>query len=90
MDECAAQEKYSFRRDVLCAKGKELDLRAFLWNGFAAQLRTVQEYYERSMQLLNPAVRAELFCAERTVSILSSPTAARSRAAWRAAFSSPA
>ena len=67
VDECAAQEKYSFRRDVLCAKGKELDLRAFLWNGFAAQLRTVQEYYERSMQLLNPAVRAELFCAERPI-----------------------
>ena len=67
VDECAAQDKYSFRRDVLCAKGKELNLRAFLWNGFAAQLRTVQEYYERSMQLLNPAVRAELFCAERPI-----------------------
>ena len=36
-------------------------------HGFAAQLRTVREYYERSMQLLDPAIRAELFCAERPI-----------------------
>ena len=62
--ECAAQDKYSFRSDVLCAMGDKLDLRAFLWDGFAAQLRTVQQYYERSMQLLDPAIRSELLCAE--------------------------
>ena len=67
MDECAAQDKYSFRSDVLCAMGDKLDLRAFLWDGFAAQLRTVQEYYERSMQLLDPAIRSELLCAERPI-----------------------
>ena len=39
----------------------------FLWDGFAAQLRTVQEYYERSMQLLDPAIRSELLCAERPI-----------------------
>ena len=39
VEECAAQEKYSFRRDVLCAMGgKRLDLRAFVWDGYAAQL----------------------------------------------------
>ena len=67
VDECAAQDKYSFRSDVLCAMGGKLDLRAFLWDGFAAQLRTVQEYYERSMQLLDPAIRSELLCAERPI-----------------------
>lgn len=67
VDECAAQDKYSFRSDVLCAMGDKLDLRAFLWDGFAAQLRTVQEYYERSMQLLDPAIRSELLCAERPI-----------------------
>ena len=67
VDECAAQDKYSFRSDVLGGMGNQLDLRAFLWDGFAAQLRTVREYYERSMQLLDPAIRAELFCAERPI-----------------------
>ena len=39
VDECAAQDKYSFRSDVLGGMGDQLDLRAFLWDGFAAQLR---------------------------------------------------
>lgn len=67
VDECAVQEKYSFRRDVLCGMGDRLDLRAFVWDGFAAQLRSVHEYYERSMQLLDPAIRAALFCSDRPV-----------------------
>ena len=67
VDECAAQDKYSFRSDVLCAMGDKLDLRAFLWDGFAAQLRTVQEYYERSMELLDSTTRAELFCPARPI-----------------------
>ena len=44
VEECAAQEKYSFRRDVLCAMGAKLDLRGFVWDGYAAQLRSVREY----------------------------------------------
>ena len=67
LDECTAQDKYSFRRDVLSAMCARLDLRAYHFNGFAAQLRTVREYYERSMALLDPAVRAELFCPERPI-----------------------
>ena len=68
VEECAAQEKYSFRRDVLCAMGgKRLDLRAFVWDGYAAQLRSVQEYYERSMELLDASTRAELFCPARPI-----------------------
>ena len=52
VEQCIVQEKYSFRRDVLCAMGAKLDLR---------------EYYERSMELLDPAIRAELFCPERPI-----------------------
>ena len=68
VDECAAQEKYSFRSDVLCAMGgKRLTLRGFVWDGFAAQLRTVNEYFERSMELLDGSIRAELFCPARPI-----------------------
>lgn len=68
VEECAAQEKYSFRRDVLCAMGgKRLDLRGFVWDGYAAQLRSVREYYERSMELLDSTTRAELFCPARPI-----------------------
>lgn len=61
VDECAAQDKYSFRRDVLSGMGARLKLSGYVWNGYAAQLRSVQEYYDRSMELLRGDARAELF-----------------------------
>ena len=67
VDECAAQDQYSFRGDVLAARGASLHIHGFVWDGYAAQLRTVREYYERSMELLSPPVRAELFCARRPI-----------------------
>ena len=67
VDECFAKDQFSWRRDVLRAKKDTLNLRAYIWKGFAAQIRSVQEYYDRSMQLLDPAIRAELFTPERPI-----------------------
>ncbi len=68
VDECAAQDKYSFRRDVLAGKRGELKLQSYVWDGYAAQLRSVKEYYDRSMELLSAPIRAELFCPARPIS----------------------
>ena len=67
VDECTAQEKYSFRRDVLAGMTGRLRLQSYVWDGYAAQLRSVQEYYERSMELLRSSIRAELFAAARPI-----------------------
>ncbi len=67
IDECAAEEKYSFRRDVLNGMSDRLDLRAYVWDGLAAQIRTVQEYFDRSMRLLEPSVYRALCAAERPI-----------------------
>ena len=67
VDDCTAKDQYSWRRDVLQANKDALKLNAYVWTGFAAQIRSVQEYYDRSMQLLDPAIRKDLFCAERPV-----------------------
>lgn len=67
VDECAGKDKYNWRRDVLQARKDTLNLRAYTWSGFAAQMRSVKEYYDRSMQLLDPAIRAELFTPERPI-----------------------
>ena len=67
VDECNAKDLFSFRRDVLRAKKDTLNLQMYIWEGFAAQIHSVQEYYDRSMQLLDPAIRADLFTPERPI-----------------------
>ena len=67
IDECAAEEKYSFRRDVLNGMGDKLNIRAYVWNGLAAQVRTVKEYFDRSMDLLEPRTHRELSTSRRPI-----------------------
>jgi glucose-1-phosphate adenylyltransferase len=67
VDECYAKDQFSWRRDVLRAKKDDLKLNSYIWSGFAAQVRSVQEYYDRSMQLLDPKIRAELFTPARPI-----------------------
>ncbi|MBE6909328.1 MAG: glucose-1-phosphate adenylyltransferase subunit GlgD [Ruminococcaceae bacterium] len=56
VDECAAEEKFSFRRDVLNGMADRLDIRGYVWDGPAAQIRTLKEYFDKSMRMLDPAV----------------------------------
>ena len=67
VDECSSRDQFSWRRDVLLAGKDILNIRSYVWNGFAAQIRSVKEYYDRSMQLLDPEIRSDLFCADRPV-----------------------
>lgn len=60
VDKCADGNLYSWRRDTL-------NIRGYVWNGFAAQIRSVREYFDRSMQLLDPNVRSDLFCPSRPI-----------------------
>ena len=66
VDDCTARDQFSWRKE-LQTKKDSLYLRSYIWSGFAAQIRSVQEYYDRSMQLLDPAIRAELFTPERPI-----------------------
>jgi len=67
IDECHGKGQYSWRQDVLLAKKNVLHEQCYVWAGFATQMRTVKEYYDRSMQLLDPAIRKELFTPERPI-----------------------
>ena len=67
VDECFAKDLFSWRRDILRARKDTMNIRGYIWKGFAAQIRSVQEYYDRSMQLLEPAIREDLFAPERPI-----------------------
>lgn len=66
VDECIAKDEYGWRKHVLQAR-KDLKIHAAVFNGFAAQIRTVQEFYDRNMQLLDADVRASLYNPARPI-----------------------
>ena len=67
VDECMSHDLASFRGAVLQAKAKELHIQSYVWDGYAAQIRSVKEYYDRSLELLDPAIRREVFPAGRPI-----------------------
>lgn len=67
VDECTAEEKISFRRDVLSAMCGNLNIRGYVWNGPAAQIRTVKEYYDRSIETLHSKIYRNLSVPERPI-----------------------
>ncbi len=52
---------------MLQAKQDLLHLQSYTFSGFAAQIRSVQEYYDRSMQLLDKEIREDLFTSDRPI-----------------------
>ncbi len=67
VNNCISHNQPSWSKGVLQGMVKELHLQAYVWDGYAAQIRSVQEYYSRSMELLQSNVRRELFRADRPI-----------------------
>ena len=67
VDECMSHDQTSFRGAVLQAKAKELHIQGYVWDGYAAQIRSLKEYHDRSLELLDPAIRREVFAAGRPI-----------------------
>ena len=67
VDHCSAHNTPSFSSGVLQSMVDKLKILPYVFEGYAARLQTVSGYFARSMELLNPAVRAQLFDPERPV-----------------------
>lgn len=65
--ECDGHNEYSFHNAVLRNMKDKLKLHAYVFEGYAARIMSVADYYERSMELLNPDVRADLFAEDRPI-----------------------
>ncbi len=66
-DHCAAHGSASFAGGVLGAMASTLNISPWFFDGYAARLQSVDGYFARSMELLDPAVRADLFHPARAV-----------------------
>ena len=67
VEDCMAHNQYSFRRFVLQERSRELHINAYRWDGYAARINTIQTYYERSMEMLQPQLRSQLFDPARPI-----------------------
>ena len=67
VDYCAAHDVQYFSRGVLQPRIKSLKLVPYIHQGYVAQFQSISDYYQRSMELLDPAVRADLFNPARPI-----------------------
>ena len=65
--DCMAHNQYSFRHNILQDRKDALHFRAYVWDGYAARIDTIESYYRRSMELLDPAQRRLLFDPRRPI-----------------------
>ena len=65
--DCMAHNQYSFRHNILQDRKDALHFRAYVWDGYAARIDTIESYYRRSMELLRPEIRMELFAPQRPI-----------------------
>lgn len=67
VDRCAAHNIASFGEGVLQAMCSTLKIIPYVYDGYMARIQSVAGYFERNMDLLRPAVRADLFRTDRPV-----------------------
>ena len=65
--ECIAHNRYSFRHHILQDMGGKYHFHAYIWEGYAQRVNSVRSYYDRSMELLQPDVRQQLFDPRRPI-----------------------
>ena len=66
VDYAAAHNIASFGETLILMRSR-VRISTYLFKGYAARPRTVNSYFKHSMDLLDPAVRADLFCDERPI-----------------------
>lgn len=67
VDYCAAHDIHNFGRGVLLPKLDSMKVMAYVHNGYAARFQSVVGYFERSMELIDSAVRSDLFNPARPI-----------------------
>ncbi len=67
VEHCAAHNIFSLSEGVLQPMSSTLRIVPYVYDGFVARVQSVAGYYERSMDLLDPAIRADLFNPSRPI-----------------------
>lgn len=61
VEEAASHGEYDFMRDVLVKNVDKCRIYGWRYDGYVARLDSVSTFYKHNMELLNPAIRMDLF-----------------------------
>lgn len=61
VDHCSAHNIHSFSNGVILAMKDRLHIHTYQFDGYVGRFHTLDAYFQHSMDLLDPAVRASLF-----------------------------
>ncbi|MCI9155862.1 MAG: glucose-1-phosphate adenylyltransferase subunit GlgD [Lawsonibacter sp.] len=64
---CSAHDVTNFSRGVLQPRMKSLKMMPYVHEGYVGRFQSVGDYFQRSMDLLDPAIRADLFNPARPI-----------------------
>ncbi len=67
LEQCIAHEIYSINRGVIAPSLERLHVHGYIHEGYAARPLSVSGYLRRSMEMLDPKVRADLFNTDRPI-----------------------
>ena len=67
VEHCTAHNIPSFSMGVLQAMSGQLKICPYVYDGYAARLQSVAGYFARSMELLDPDIRSQLFVPDRPI-----------------------
>ena len=67
VDYCASHEQYSFSRHLLLSRIHTHKIMSYVHKGYVGRFQSVADYFQRSMDLLDPAVCEDLFNDERPI-----------------------
>ena len=67
VDYCASHEQYSFSRHLLLSRIHTHKIMSYVHKGYVGRFQSVADYFQRSLDLLDPAVCEDLFNDERPI-----------------------
>jgi len=67
VEEAVAHGRYHFHRDVLMRNVDQLKIYGYRYNGYVARLNSLNSYFRHNMELLDSAVREDLFNPEHPI-----------------------
>jgi len=67
VDYCASRNIYSLSRGVLQPRLQTMVVKPYVHHGYVARFHSVADYFQHSMELLDPKVREDLFNQERPI-----------------------